>query len=148
MEMIKNYLDKRLSDKLVKRLMILPKDQWLEYGHIFNTWGFPVEFYDLLPNWWKGSFPMKRAARIINNVTEVIKSEFGNKEELRYHNVFCGNMYDLEFEYWFNNVRIGCENHEKSFNLYYNRKNKFGNIRFWDDDVYEKLVKHEIITND
>lgn len=129
--------DERLAKKLVKRIYSLPKEEWIEVEHTFNRWRFPMKFYDLMPKWWLKKWDKQkgeRAIKIISPVMNIVHKEFGNKEELRYHNVYLGKMTNDEFEYWYDFAR-GTE----SISAYYDKKFNVEKIKWWDEDVYKKL---------
>ncbi len=130
--------DKVLIEKLLNRFYESPKDMWIYYDHTFNSWEFPLEFYDLIPNWWFDS-SMDRKHQVLKPIAKLVKDEFGLKEELRYHNVQKGDMTDEEFEYWFKN-----KDEEWFFYNYYDKKRNIEKIQWWKEDVYQKLVELNI----
>jgi len=149
-----NKSNNRISRKIIKRLYEIPKDQWIPIYSKFNIWEFPEQFYDLIPMidpyCWKGIGYKKKcntALKIIAPVLAIITKEFGEKELLRYHNVNYGDMTYDEFEYWYEKVRphiniVGKTSIQSS--EYHNRKNKINKIKFWEDDIFEKLCKADV----
>lgn len=138
-----DYIDNKLSQKIIKRLLSTPKDEWLSIGHTFNRWEFPIEFYDLIPSWWSKEWDKHlrdRAFRITNSVASEISKEFSTKEQLRFHNVTIGSMTDEQFEYWFGNIR----NNPNSSSIYYDRMFNIEKIKWWEDDTYSKIEKLNI----
>lgn len=133
---IKQNRDKILIQKLLLRLYCLDERLWLSFSEDFNSWKFPMEFYDLIPKWWRYKMPIKRASDLINPVMMAIREKFGHKEELRFHNVDRGGMTNDEFEYWYSIHENGAKAEE-----YYNRRFEIESIKWWEDDVYEKLMK-------
>jgi hypothetical protein len=105
---IQNYLDKRLSDKLIKRLNSIPKTEWKRIEHSFNGWDFTCDFYDLKPKWWDSiskRFSQRRHA-VIGELCSLINSEFGERKMLEYHNVTVGEMTLDEFNKWYDVMLI------------------------------------------
>ncbi len=130
-----NWFDAILTKKLLKRLESLDKRDWLWYGHQFNNWAFPIEFYDLIPKWYRrhGRYIGDRRFKIINPVCERIRDAFSLKDELWFNNVVNGRMSESEFEYWFS-LRNG--NTETS---YYHRLFEVKELKWWEDETFEKL---------
>jgi hypothetical protein len=135
--------DQRRANKMIAKLHTLPKDSWIALARQLNGWEFPMEFREFTPRWWgkKGKWNSKRMMAIISPLMKVVNDEFGNKEQLRYHNVFKGKMTNAEFEYWYENISvINSKNRtDEAFNKYYDRRRKIEELEWWKDEVYEKL---------
>jgi polyhydroxyalkanoate synthesis regulator phasin len=139
---ITEILDRRRVRGMLAKLHSLPKEEWIRIGHQFNSWTFPMEFYEFMPNWWvkKGKWNGDRAYRIVHPICETVRNEVGEKEGLRYHNVYKGKMTNEEFEYWFANIRMQSKNiNEDLTRKYYDRRVKMDTVRWWEDEVFEKL---------
>lgn len=133
------FQDWQLSNRLVQRLRSMEKEKWIYISHTFNSWEFPVEFYDLIPKWWNQPVHYKRKCKVINPLMTIVDKHFTRKEQLRYHNVFRGKMSNDEFEYWFYLDTNGLDITE-----YYERKWKIEGLRWWQDDVFEKLTDAKV----
>jgi hypothetical protein len=136
-ESVINYRDSRLICKSVMRLISLNKNNWIRYGNKFNSWEFPIEFYDLIPKWWTIGSDIHRASKIIRPIRKIITDTFGEKEELRYHNVVNGKMSDSEFEYWWT-IRDDNLDGDK-FKSYYDKKFKMEELEWWKEEVFNKI---------
>ena len=128
------WQDERLAQRLIERLYTLEEWQWIPAEHTFNSWKFPLEFYDLIPKWWKRGMKINRAMRVISPVMDVVHTKFGRKEELRYHNVHKGKMTNDEFEFWYNLDRNG-----NNLSDYYDKRYKVEQIKWWDEETFKKL---------
>ena len=60
---------------------------------------------------------------------------YTHKEVLKYHNASKGNMTFDEFEYWYS-IK-DCETLLLDFS---ERRRFIENIKFWDDDVFSKII--------
>ena len=128
-----------LSKKLMERLNETKKSEWLRIANTFNSWEFPISFYDLIPKWW-GKPGMNKASEVITPIIDRVKREFGEKEMLRFHNVTTGRMSNDEFEYWFDNIST-LMGSGKEVDKYYERLYFMQSIHWWEDEVFEKLQK-------
>lgn len=140
---IQNFFDKRLCNKIANRFNMLDKNMWLSYGHTFNRWQFPEDFYDLMPRWYRkgnrGRLNTNRYMTIYRTAAKLVDSHFTNKEQLRYHNVIMGKMSEGEFEYWYENIsRINVT--DQVINKFYARRDKINEIEWWKDEVFEKII--------
>lgn len=132
--------DRRRAKKMVAKLHTLPKESWIAIDRQFNVWEFPMEFREFMPRWWMKKRTIERAMAIISPLMKVVKNEFGNKEQLRFHNVFKGKMTNAEFEYWYENVSMSNGNRsEEAVKKYYERRRKVDELEWWKDEVFEKL---------
>ncbi len=138
-EIINQYLDDRSSKKILNRLKGLKTDMWLYYYEKFNSWEFPLEFYDLIPIWWKSGSNPKRALKVLDLVMKEIKIKFSEKEQLRYHNVSNGRMTNEEFDFWYDVIRTDNYEDTPEKKKYYDRSFAVETIQWWKDDVYNKL---------
>ncbi len=129
---IQRLHDEYLKRKIIERIQSIDRRQWIAIEHKFNRWEFPVEFYNLIPKWWKG-FGDDQHHDFISPVCNFISNNFNNKEKLEYHNVWNGCMTLEEFEYWWN-TRNTIKNTE-----YYHKRSNIQKIKWWEDDVYNKL---------
>ncbi len=136
--MINKLTNFELSKKIMERLNETEKSEWLRIANTFNSWEFPISFYDLIPKWW-GKPGMNQAAEVITPIIDRVKREFGEKEMLRFHNVTKGRMSDSEFEYWFDN--LSTSGVDKEYAKYYNRKCFIQSLNWWEDEVFEKLQR-------
>jgi hypothetical protein len=103
-----------------------------------------MKFYDLVPTWWLKKKKADRPMRIISPLMDIVKNEFGEKEQLRYHNVYKGKMTNAEFEYWWDNFSNTNRSKPSVFNdekhkKYYERSCIINELHWWEDDVFEKL---------
>ena len=106
---IQKKLDQRLVKRLIKRLHSLPENNWIEYGHTFNKWEFPMDFYSLIPRWW-GLKNMDRMYEVIRSVHDAIRVKFGEKEELMYHHLNELKSTEGAFEDWWTKRSYGKKN--------------------------------------
>lgn len=133
---LENWFDAILTKKLLKRLESLDRRDWLWYDNQFNNWGFPVEFYDLIPRWWNSSKVRKgRRFELIWPVCERIQNEFSRKDQLRFHNVGERRMSEAEFDYWYSITKINDE----AVRIYYHRYYEVRKLKWWEDETFEKL---------
>lgn len=131
---------KQEADALIAKLKTIDKGVWLHIGHTLNGWEFPIDLYDVMPHWYLTNRSIKRAMKLISPVIKVIRDEFGNKEELRFHNVVRGSMSNLEFEYWYDNFSIeGSKNTGQPENTYYERSYEMDRLEWWKDEIWEKI---------
>lgn len=136
--------DDLLAVALLERLITLPKENWTHYYRKFNHWGFPDDFYDLIPDWYDPRvLNTDRLMAINTKVMERIKNEFTNEAILRIHNVEYGRMTDDEFTYWYHN-----RDRDEIFSKYYPREKQFKELHFWDDDVWERLKSAGLVENE
>lgn len=126
--------------RIKKRLLSFDKELWLNFGWQFNFWEFPIQFYDLIPFWYRYGCNNKFASKLLCPMNDEIRRVFTEKEQLRYHNVFKGKKTDEEFEFWFSN-RI------KNNNDYYYMRYEVDKIKWWEKDVYKKLVENELVSD-
>lgn len=135
--------DKRRANRMVAKLHTLPKENWIAFDWQFNRGEFPIEFREFTPIWWckKGKFNSERMMTIISPLMDVVEDEFGEKEQLRFHNVFKGKMTNAEFEYWYENISMinGKNRTDEARNKYYDRRRKIDELEWWKDEVFDKL---------
>lgn len=125
--------DKELSEKLIERLKTFDEDRWIDIAHTFNGWVFPTGFYDLVPNWWRMG---TREHLVLRPLMQMVTDKFGNKEQLRFHNVSMGNMSNEEFEYWYS-IRDNPD--DKIYTDYCNKRHAIEKLHWWKDEIFEKL---------
>lgn len=134
-----SFLDRRRQEKIIRRLLTIDKREWLEIGHMLNSWQWHRRFLDLIPRWWPKR--PKKWFVFIHPITQIIEQEFGKRAELEYHNVHRGRMTRKEFAYWFDHVHTDdlSDRNKEAATQYYSRVMFMEEIEWWRDDIFEKI---------
>jgi len=130
--------------RIKRRLLSFDKVRWIDFGWQFNNWDFPIEFYDLIPYWYRYGSHFKSGSKLIRPLMREIDKNFSNKEQLRHHNVLRGRMTDEQFNFWYDTCSLSNayrNSKEDSWDNFYFREKGFKQIEWWKDEVYESLEK-------
>lgn len=132
------FIDKVRQRKCIKRLKSIDKKEWLSIWNELNSWKWPEQLDTCKPRWWRWKALPKKTYVFTKPLIEIIDQEFSEKEHLRFHNVAMGRMKEVEFDYWYYNIRGNYES--ELFKKYYDRVFVIEAIEWWKDDVFNAIT--------